>query len=82
MKLPSKKPKQTARTTPRDEERMVKDEFTDAGCTGVIHLNRRNQSWVGWQNEQPETAAKDATAVSGETFRARAIGISALAVAA
>ena len=35
-----------------DEERMVKDEFTDASCTGVIHLDRRNQSWVGWQNEQ------------------------------
>lgn len=35
-----------------DKEWVVKDEFTDTGCTGVIHLNRSDQRWVGRQNEQ------------------------------
>ncbi len=65
-----------------DEERVVKDEFTDTGCTGVIHLYRRNQSRVGRQNEQAGNGGEGSDCVSGETFSASAIGISAFAVAA
>ncbi len=54
----------------RDEEQVVKD-VADTGCTGVIHLYRRNQSRVGRQMNRPETAAKEATAVSGDVQRQR-----------